>query len=383
MTLDVAAVRRNERRLLDWVGEHGAQLFPHGKTTMAPALWASAIEAGARGITFATPWQARAGFEHGVQRVLLANNLVDPVAIRGLSRCLDESPDRRLTVWVDSERAVGILEEERLRAGARAPIDVLVDVGGPGGRTGARALDEVRAVAAAAAASSTLRLAGVAGWEGHFGADRAPATLERVRGYLRRVGEAASRVVRDGLVRDGVPIVSAGGSAYPDLVLEELSALVPEATVVLRSGAAQIHDDGLYSRVSPLRGGGRALTASMRVWARVLSVPEPELALLDAGKRDLAFDVDLPVPLGMAAGAAPGAEPGSSAAGVPALSVSALNDQHAFLRGAGVADLRPGDVVPLGMSHPCTAFDKWPIIATVEGADDPDPLITGAIATLF
>ncbi|MBO1902434.1 alanine racemase [Leucobacter weissii] len=374
MTLDLQAVRRNERTMLDWVGAHGAELFPHGKTTMSPALWRQALEAGAHGITFATGWQARAGLEHGVPSVMLANNLVDPVAIRSLTAFLDRHPERRMTVWADSVPAVRALESERRAIDAETPVDVLVDVGAGGGRTGARSLAEVRATAEAITAAATLRLAGVTGWEGPFGADRSARSLTAVRDYLDRVGEAARLLHREGLIgRSAPPIVSAGGSAYPDLVLERLGGALPELRLVLRSGAFQVHDDGLYTRVSPLREGSSALEPSMRVWARVLSIPEAGLALLDAGKRDLAFDVDLPIVLDAA-------DLGGDAA---TFEVVSLNDQHAFLTGSGVARLNVGQVVPLGLSHPCTVFDKWPVIATVEGAASPDPVVTGAIATLF
>ena len=52
----------------------------------------------------------------------------------------------------------------------------------------------------------------------------------------------------------------------------------------------------------------------MGVWAQVCSIPEPGLALLTMGRRDVAFDQDLPVPRGF-----------------PDSAVIKLNDQHAFL----------------------------------------------------
>jgi len=49
--------------------------------------------------------------------------------------------------------------------------------------------------------------------------------------------------------------------------------------------------------------------------------------------------------------------------------VSAMNDQHSFLRLAPAQELAIGSVVTLGLSHPCTAFDKWRYIPVVESSD--------------
>ncbi|WP_244632444.1 hypothetical protein [Microbacterium sp. Se63.02b] len=97
----------------------------------------------------------------------------------------------------------------------------------------------------------------------------------------------------------------------------------------------------------------------------MVSQPEDGLALLDAGRRDVPFDLDLPVP--------------QSVEG----EVTALNDQHAFLRLADAATTAVGDVVRLGLSHPCTAFDKWRVVAVIDDPDAPDPRVIGAVATCF
>jgi D-serine deaminase-like pyridoxal phosphate-dependent protein len=57
-----------------------------------------------------------------------------------------------------------------------------------------------------------------------------------------------------------------------------------------------------------------------------------------------------------------------------------MNDQHTFVRGA---DLNVGDVVRLGLSHPCTAFDKWRLIPVVSDVDEPDPVVVDLIHTYF
>ncbi|MGP3534409.1 amino acid deaminase [Microbacterium sp. RD1] len=376
MTVDMGRVHRNERRLIEWAAARGIGVAPHGKTTMSPALWHSALDAGAVAITFATPWQVRAGFSYGVRRALLANNLVDPVAIRALADILDGDPEAELWVWADSvevaERLAGVLEEY----GAARPMDVLVDLGGPGGRTGARSVEDAIAVADVVRSRASLRLRGVAGYEGPFGSDRSDGAVAAVVGFLDTLGVLAQELLARGWFGEVLPIVSAGGSTYPDFVAERLGSLAGEVELIIRSGAFQVHDSGFYERVSPLRTGAvpDPLEPAIHVWARVISAPEPGLVLLDAGRRDVPVDIDFPVIEGVL---------GEGERVIPDAVVTGVNDQHAFVRGSGTAELRVGDVVKLGLSHPCTAFDKWRALAVVDGASSPSPSVTGALATLF
>jgi D-serine deaminase-like pyridoxal phosphate-dependent protein len=263
---------------------------------------------------------------------------------------------------------VELMDRALRAAGATRPVEVLVELGGPGGRTGVRDLATALAVARALAAAPTLRLAGIGGYEGALAHDAAPGSLAAVTRYLERMVELHHRLRGDGLLTDGA-VLSAGGSAYFDQVAGLLGA-VPGAEVVLRSGAYLVHDDGFYRGISPLaRGAGTtAFRSAMHGWARVISSPEPGLALLDGGKRDFPYDEGLPVPqLVRGRGAVAG-------------EVTAVNDQHAFLRGAAV---EVGDVVRLGLSHPCTAFDKWTLIPVLDDAGAAEPRVVDLVRTFF
>ena len=114
-----------------------------------------------------------------------------------------------------------------------------------------------------------------------------------------------------------------------------------------------------------------ALVPALEAWSSVLSQPEPGLAILGMGKRDVPFDIDLPVPRWVVRDGA--------IAAIGECAVVALNDQHAFLRGTAADGLVPGDVVVCGVSHPCTAFDKWRLLPLV----DAERRVTGAVHTLF
>ncbi|ASK66134.1 amino acid deaminase [Brachybacterium avium] len=371
LVLDESAIAHNLRVMERWTRDRGLELMPHGKTTMAPALWARQLAAGCTGITVATGWQADIALRAGVATVQLANTCTDPALLRRLAAHLAAHPEQVLVCWVDSLATVELLERE-LPAGSS--LGVLVELGADGARTGARDEATAREIGERVAASTVLHLVGAAGYEGALAHDRSPASLTAVSAYCERLA-ALAETLRPLIA--GTPWVSAGGSAYFDLVAAAFAPLVGIRRI-LRSGAYIVHDSGFYRGISPLdtaRGVAEeeALLPGMRAHARVVSLPEPGLALLDAGKRDVPYDEGLPIPLGVATVLGGPERPLDG-------EITALNDQHAFLHFTGATELVIGDVVTLGLSHPCTAFDKWRLIPVVDPATG---TVREAVETFF
>ncbi|MFC7458211.1 alanine racemase [Brachybacterium sp. GCM10030267] len=396
VTLSESAIEHNLATMAEWCSAAGVDLAPHGKTTMSRTLWQRQLEAGAWGITVATPWQAAVALECDIPRVLLANALVQPGALRALA-----PHAARLSVWSDSRRGIEIMDEALTTAGAAAPLSVLIELGGTGGRTGVRTVEEGLDLARAVAASPVLRLAGVGGYEGAFAHAADDASLHRVREYLEDLGRLHDRIAEDGLYpTDGDLLLTAGGSAYFDDVARVLGprhdpqgSRGPATRVLLRSGAYVIHDDGFYRGISPLARGGELPDAAdatsmstrrpgrfrsaMHGWASVVSLPEPGLALVDAGKRDFSFDEGLPEPqavrrLGRA-----------DVERLEGARCTAMNDQHTFVDLPDGHDVRVGDVIRFGLSHPCTVLDKWRGLVLIDDDGAEAPRATGLLETTF
>ena len=352
--LSADALRHNLAVMGRWSQQHGVELAPHGKTHMAPQLAAAQFEAGAVAITVATVSQMRVYRAFGVRNFVIANQVLEAGGLRWLATELAD-PELEVMCWVDSVRGVAMMSEELRRAGAPRPLEVCVEVGATGGRTGAREPHTVDEVAAAAAASPQVRLVGVAGYEAALGHDVSPAGRAVIRDYLSTLREATVRLA--GQVETDDIVVTAGGSTHFDLVAEVLTPDWPlnrAVRVVVRSGCYLTHDDGLYRRTSPLTrpdagaDAEQALRPALSVWAQVSSRPEDDLALLSMGRRDVSFDQDLPQPRDL-----PGAQ------------VFKLNDQHAYLRLADDS-VEVGEWLEFGISHPCTVFDKCPKIPVLD-----------------
>jgi D-serine deaminase-like pyridoxal phosphate-dependent protein len=402
LTLSAERLEHNLALMETYATRHALSFAPHGKTSMAPGLFARQLQHGAWGITLAVPHQVRVARAFGVPRIFLANELVDEAALTWLSAELAADPGFRFVCYVDSVRGVELMDAALKRAaatlaGTARPVDVVVELGaGDGARTGARTEAECEAVADAVAAVDTLRLVGVAGYEGEV----PDASPDRVRGWLRRLtalladfdkagrfGDAAG--ARDGGAGRGDTagggtgpdeiVVSAGGSAWFDAVADvfaEIGELSLPVRKLLRSGAYVSHDDGHYRHLTPFNRIPEegALHPAFRLWAQVVSRPAPDQAFLNAGKRDAAYDMHLPeVQVVREAGGGAGERP---AAGIE---VTGLSDQHAWLRTEGGTGPGVGDWVGLGLSHPCTSFDKWQLIPVARA----DGTVTDYIRTFF
>ncbi|MGW2745236.1 alanine racemase [Streptomyces sp. NPDC001450] len=372
LALSAERLEHNLRLMETYAARHHLAFAPHGKTSMAPQLFRRQIEHGAWGITLAVPHQVWVARAFGTERIFLANELVDPAALRRIAADLAADPDFRFVCYVDSVRGVELMDAA-LR-GATRPVDVVVELGaGEGARTGVRTEADARAVADAVAGVETLRLVGVAGYE----AQVPGAAPEPVRAWLGRMVALAAEFDKAGRFAGAEEIVvSAGGSEWFDAVAD-VFADIPELSLpvlkLLRSGAYVSHDDVHYRRLTPFNRVPEegALEPAFRLWAQVVSRPSPEQAFVNAGKRDAAYDLDHPVAHVVRRDG--GEHPATG------IEVTALSDQHLWLDTAPEADVEVGDWIGFGLSHPCTSFDKWQLIPVAEA----DGTVVEFIRTFF
>lgn len=391
LPLPLAVLRRsalvhNLAWMQDFARRKSVLLAPHGKTTMAPELFAQQLAHGAWGLTFATAFQSSVGVAAGARRVIIANQVVCDADLDALDALLARHADLRLWFLVDSSAQLALIEAWQARRASARVFDVLLEMGIPGQRTGCRSLDEALALARAMAASRAVQLGGIECYEGGVARCDSEHDAREVTALVRRVTEVARACDAEGLWAPGDEgiLLTAGGSAVFDLVvpLLQTQGLSRPVRGVLRSGCYVTHDHGNYMRflkqVERREGLDASLRPALTVWAMVQSVPEPGLALLTCGRRDISYDLEMPVPVALARRGARTAQNAPSG-----WSISALNDQHAYLRfdAAAPAQAQPrvGDRVELGISHPCTTFDKWRWMPVVED----DGAVMGAIHTCF
>jgi D-serine dehydratase len=373
--LKSSAIDHNSAWMQRFLAASGTLLAPHGKTTMSPQLFQRQLHDGAWGITLATIQQVQVARRFGIGRILLANQLVGKQAIRYVMDELEHDPAFDFYCLVDSVEGVETLARTACERRLSRPLQVLIEGGVRGARTGCRDLGEALAVGRAVAAHGPLlALRGVEGFEGIIADPDPAAAAQRVAAFLGFLGEIASGCAAEGLIAPGPVILSAGGSAFYDIVAEVLNALAleREKLVVIRSGCYLTHDSLMYERFAchmrersqVVRGLGSPLRPALEVWAYVQSRPEACRVILTLGKRDCSYDAGLPSPATWFRPLAHQA-PQDLPEGHESVEI---NDQHLFLDVPAYSPLAVGDMVSFGISHPCLTFDKWQVVPIVDDA---------------
>jgi D-serine dehydratase len=349
-------LRHNLNWMQQFISAYGVRLAPHGKTTMAPKLFQMQLQTGAWGITLATAHQTLVAYEHGVRRVLMANQLIGKENMAMIARLLRDSSFEYYCL-VDSAAQVDLLGSFYAKRGQY--LRVLLELGVTGGRTGVRSEVQLQSVLDALSRwSDTIDLSGIEIYEGVLD-EEAP-----IRDFLQHAVAVTRKLAAENRFQRLPILLSGAGSAWYDVVADVFSAAKfgDAVEIVLRPGCYLTHDIGVYREAQAkiqrrntiaqkMRSG---LLPALQVWAYVQSVPETEKAIIAMGKRDAAFDAGLPTPAlhFRPRDASPKTAPAHWV-------VTKMMDQHAYLQIAARDDLRVGDMIGFDISHPCLTFDKW------------------------
>ncbi|MDR3475131.1 MAG: amino acid deaminase [Devosia sp.] len=380
MVLKRSSLDHNAKVFEDYLTTNGLSFAPHGKTTMTPQIFAEQLAHGAWAMTAATVNQVKVMRRFGVARIILANQLLGRSHVQTIAAEINADPAFEFYCFVDSVEQFRNIERHLASTSLTTPIRLLVEIGVKGGRTGVRGGEAGLALIEAihASDSAKFRFSGLAAFEGvvpGIAKDTSPvdAFAETIATFARDIPEEAYAGLDEF-------ILTGGGSSYFDIVATHFKAValpVP-VRVVLRSGCYVTHDSGGYDAAQraaladPHRHWSGELKPALEAWAYVQSMPELGLALLTMGKRDIPYDSGLPVPLKLY-------RPGIGWLDIGEAEVFATNDQHAYVRLGKGADWQVGDMVASGISHPCTAFDKWRFIPVINDNYD----VIDGILTFF
>ena len=358
MVLRDSALDHNILRMAAYCKSLGFELAPHVKTPMSPQIAKRQIDAGAWGLTVANFSQASIMFASGFTRLIIGNEVMEPTTIAEIAK-INGSGAGDIIFYLDSLAGLEIAQNSIDKV-SNAKLNVFMEIGAVGGRAGIRDLDLLKKILIEISKDDRINVRGVSGFEGAVpGGDRAGAGIEKLRAFLRQI-VAAARITEPYVHGDKI-VISAGGSSFFDYVAEEFAKYEGDAHRILRSGGYVSHDHIHYEDLYPFMGlqDSERFFPALELWARVLSTPEPDLAILNFGKRDAGNDLDEPRPILKLAGK-PTPFQGE---------IEKLNDQHAFMK-VTPGSVVVGDVVGCGISHPCTNFDKWRLLPLVN--DDYD-----------
>lgn len=353
----------NKSKLLNniyWMQEfadsYNVKLAPHGKTSMTPDIFKLQLKAGAWGITVANPIQANVAYEAGSKRIIMANQLIGKANFELVSQLI---ANKNLEFYclvdsIDNLRMLSHYFSEKNQC-----LNILIELGVPHGRCGCRTLEQLSALLEEIDVSPAIKLAGLEFYEGVIHGDN---EVEDVRNFIKYAADIFKSDIFQARISHENPIFTGAGSAWYDIVCEEIkSAMFNEETItVIRPGCYVAHDIGIYQQAQNdiLNRNKQAcsqttqLESCLELWGYVQSIPEEGVAIIGFGKRDSAFDAGLPIPHLLY-------RPGSlnPISADSSWRITDIMDQHSFMLFEG--DLKVGDLISFGTSHPCLTFDKW------------------------
>jgi len=371
-TLNATTIENNSRWMRSFTKKYGAHLAPHGKTSMSPQLFQRQIEDGAWAITVANVHQLRLCRKWGIKRVFMANQVAGLKNLKELTKELALDPELDFYMLIDSIENTKQLAAAAKEQNLHNPIQVLVELGFPGGRTGCRTIKSAMELARNISYyDSKIVLRGVEGYEALL--RDLPNPEKKIKEFLLELKKLLHMCIDENLFKNEPAIISAGGSDFFDLVVQELSYLSKKNEVfcVIRSGCYLTHDSLNYKKFfekmrirSPeLDNFKPYLQPALKVWGVVQSLPETGLCIVNIGKRDISYDLDMPIPELIFS---PGTDKSPKEIIDKRCLVKGLNDQHTYLETTKFQKLNVGDYIAFGISHPCTTFDKWRLIYLVD-----------------
>ena len=348
MVLKESALNNNIAQMMSFCDSVKAELAPHVKTTMSPQLAKMQIAAGVSALTVANFWQASIFLNFGFKKMIIANEVLDPMAIAAIAK-INKLKQAEIIFYVDSILALEIIQKHTPLEGEQ---NLFIEIGTENGRGGVRELSLVEQLAQRIRADKRLNLIGVTGFEGAVpDAARGRRGEKKISKFCQKIVAAAELAYP--YKSDQPFVISAGGSAYFDIVARELNKFEKPRRLLLRSGGYITHDHKYYEEIYPFASTDRSFQPAIEVWAQVISKPEKGFGVLNLGKRDIGNDLHNPIPIKSYDGQV------KSFSAV----IEKLNDQHGYLRTS--ADFQLAQLIGLGISHPCTTFDKWRLVPLV------------------
>jgi D-serine dehydratase len=260
------------------------------------------------------------------------------------------------------------------------PINLLPEIGAENGRTGIRKKEDFLQLVKEIGndQSKNFKFAGISSYEGIAAVAMKGSNV--VHDFCSKIEDIINDIPSNFYSHLNELLITAGGSTHFDIVGERFSKIklsVP-IKVLLRSGCYITHDHGPYldaletAKSDANRQWDRSLQPALEIWSYVQSIPEKNLAFLTMGKRDAPYDAGLPKPIKRF-------RPGEGFLDIGHAEIFSTNDQHAFVKLPDNHQWKVGDMICSGISHPCTAFDKWKFIPVV----DDDYNVLDGILTYF
>ena len=304
LLLDLDCMESNLAQMAGFLRQTPAKLRPHFKNHRIPALAQKQIRAGAIGMTCARLRQAELLADHGINDILIANEIAGEGKIKQFVK-LSRQAD--VIAAVDNEKVVA--DMARLSRNQNTPVNVLVDIDVGLKRCGVTTVEAALRLAQTAVEQG-LKFRGVMGYEGHLQPIVPGAEKERiVKSSMQLLADAKNRIESAGIP---TPIVSCGGTGTYSTM-----ASFPGVTEI--QAGSYLLMDSWYHPYAP------EFKLALSLLVTVISKTPGERVIVDAGVKALSGERGMP-----------------SVKGIHGLRLKALHAEH------GVIEIQDA-TVPVGV----------------------------------
>lgn len=332
LVVDLDTLDANITKMAAFARRAGVRLRPHAKTHKCAAIARKQMEAGAVGICCQKVSEAEALADGGVTNILVTNQVVGERKLRRLAAL---SLRVRLAVCADNPDNVSALDAAARAFGTTLPVLVEIDVGSM--RCGVSPGEEAVLLAKRIADSDGLRFAGLQAYHGK---------AQHLRAFEARrqaIVSACEDVVRttDLLKKNGLECEIIGGAGTGTFAFEAASGVYNE----LQVGSYVFMDRDYSLNLNAEREQQPEFLQSLFIQTTVMSTPEPDRVVTDAGLKSLTAESGLP-----------------GVDGIEGADILDVSDEHTNIRFRD-AGMRPdlGDIVRLVPGHcdPTVNLHDW------------------------
>lgn len=284
LLIDLDAYEWNIEQMAKEAANSGMRLRPHAKTHKCAVIALHQISHGAVGVCCQKVSEAEALIDGGVHDVLVTNEIIGR---RKLTRLA--SLARRATISVCVDNLDNLQELSAVAVGLDVHIGVFVEVDVGGCRCGVQQGEAVLVLAKRIQSLRNLEFKGLQAYQGR--AQHVRAHAER-KSAINDSVDAVRRIL-DLLSGEGISCEVVTGAGTGTYRFEAASGVYNE----IQPGSYIFMDADYRRNLANTGTEFSDFRQSLFVYTQVMSTPDRNYAVIDAGLKALAFDSGMPVPV--------------------------------------------------------------------------------------
>lgn len=329
LLVDRPSLNANIGGMAERVSAAGAVLWPHAKTHKSTEIARAQLAAGAQGITVATVAEAETMVAAGVSDILIA---YPPVDAWRLERITALAARAQILITLDNLETLGRLD--RACAEADVSLTYLWEIDCGNHRCGsAPGVPSAELVATAVSSTRHIEYGGLMTFAGHAYGAHDDAELRAIAEQeISAVRSTATELERRGIE---VPVLSIGSTPTAQYLDDRAAGMYVRPGNYVFNDATQV-----------ALGTASIDACALTVLTTVISRPQPDRAIFDAGSKALSSDR-----MTARAGGY------GIVCGMPGVSVERLYEEHAIARVDASTRLEVGTRVRVIPNHACTTVN--------------------------